>query len=202
MAAPKGFPGSLGVLGGGDVGAAAPSSSSAAAMMSTQTAMMMKRTLKGFAQTTAATSTTERDRSMREAAAAAAAAASGAAAGFGLTSDPSRSVELRCNCGQAMHATARGKGDISSMVSTNISRKQLIPCGNPECRQWQTPMCTVCGERMEHRATELPPERFFAWCSVCLHGGHWCHLREWFSKHTKCPVENCPCHCCDGAHLT
>lgn len=164
-------------------------------MMSTQTAMMMERTLNRFAQTTA-TATTDRDRSLREAAATAGGASPGANEAL------RRAVELRCNCGQAMHATAPSKSSISSMTSTNMTRKQLIPCGNPECRQWQSPMCTVCGERMEHRATELPPERFFAWCSVCLHGGHWCHLREWFSKHTKCPVENCPCHCCDNVHLS
>ncbi|KPA79586.1 hypothetical protein ABB37_05392 [Leptomonas pyrrhocoris] len=189
MPVPKRVPAVLGAL-GGDMSAAP--ASSAAAMMSTQTAMMMKRTLKGFAQTTA-TSTIERDRSMREAAAAVGTESADVA------NDRHRSVELRCNCGQAMHATALGKSSVSAMVSTNFIRRQLIPCGNPECRQWQTPMCTVCGERMEHRATELPPERFFAWCSVCLHGGHACHLREWFGKHTKCPVENCPCTCCDNA---
>ncbi|KPI87247.1 hypothetical protein ABL78_3642 [Leptomonas seymouri] len=188
MPVPKGFPGALGAL-GGDISAAP--TSSAAAMMSTQTAMMMKRTLKGFAQTTA-TSTAERERSMREATAL-------GTRNLDAANDLYSSVELRCNCGQPMHATAQGKASLSSMVPTYFTRKQLIPCGNPECRQWQTPMCTVCGERMEHRATELPPERFFAWCTVCLHGGHWCHLREWFGKHTKCPVENCPCHCCDNA---
>jgi hypothetical protein len=191
MKVPKGLSGALGPMGGEMVAA---STSSAAAMMTTQTAMMMKRTLKGFAQTTA-TTTADRDRSMRDAAAA-------STAGANATDLLHRNIELRCNCGQAMHATALGKGSFPSMASTNLTRKQLIPCGNPECRQWQTPMCTVCGERMEHRATELPPERFFAWCSVCLHGGHWCHLREWFSKHTKCPVENCPCHCYDDAHPT
>ncbi|CAG9575142.1 conserved hypothetical protein [Leishmania major strain Friedlin] len=190
---PNGFPGALGSL-GSDLGTG-PGAASAAAMMSTQTAMMMERTLNRFAQTTA-TATTDRDRSLREAAATAGGASQGANEAL------HRSVELRCNCGQAMHATAPSKSTISSMTSTNMTRKQLIPCGNPECRQWQSPMCTVCGERMEHRATELPPERFFAWCSVCLHGGHWCHLREWFSKHTKCPVENCPCRCCDNVHLS
>ncbi|CAJ1989454.1 hypothetical protein conserved [Leishmania donovani] len=190
---PNGFPGALGAL-GSDLGAG-PGAASAAAMMSTQTAMMMERTLNRFAQTTA-TATTDCDRSLREAAATAGGASPGANEAL------HRAVELRCNCGQAMHATAPSKSSISSMTSTNMTRKQLIPCGNPECRQWQSPMCTVCGERMEHRATELPPERFFAWCSVCLHGGHWCHLREWFSKHTKCPVENCPCHCCDNVHLS
>ncbi|KAG5502856.1 hypothetical protein JKF63_04626 [Porcisia hertigi] len=189
----KGFPGALGSL-GGELGAA-PGSSSAAAMMSTQTAMMMERTLSRFAQTTATTAT-DRERSLREV------ATTAGGASIGVHETHHRAVELRCNCGQAMHATARSKSSISSMTSTNMIRKQLIPCGNPECRQWQTPMCTVCGERMEHRATELPPGRFFGWCSVCLHGGHWCHLREWFSKHTKCPVENCPCHCCDSAHLS
>ncbi|CBZ27695.1 conserved hypothetical protein [Leishmania mexicana MHOM/GT/2001/U1103] len=190
---PSGFPGALGAL-GSDIGVG-PGAASAAAMMSTQTAMMMERTLNRFAQTTA-TATTDRDRSLREAAGTAGGASPGANEAL------YRAVELRCNCGQAMHATAPSKSSISSMTSTNMTRKQLIPCGNPECRQWQSPMCTVCGERMEHRATELPPERFFAWCSVCLHGGHWCHLREWFSKHTKCPVENCPCHCCDSVHLS
>ncbi|KAG5476995.1 hypothetical protein LSCM1_05329 [Leishmania martiniquensis] len=193
MPRPNGFPGALGAL-GGDL-SAATGATSAAALMSTQTAMMMERTLNRFAQTTAST-TADRDRSLREAAATSGGTISGANEAL------HRAVELRCNCGQAMHATAPSKSSISSMTSTNMTRKQLIPCGNPECRQWQSPMCTVCGERMEHRATELPPERFFAWCSVCLHGGHWCHLREWFSKHTKCAVENCPCHCCDSVHLS
>nr|CAJ2474707.1 unnamed protein product [Leishmania braziliensis] len=190
---PTGFPSGSTAF-GGDLGAT-PGAASAAAMMSTQTAMMMERTLNRLAQTTVAT-TTDRDRSLREVAATAGGVSPGA------NEAVHRTVELRCNCGQAMHATAPSKSSISSMTSTNVTRKQLIPCGNPECRQWQSPMCIVCGERMEHRATELPPERFFAWCSVCLHGGHWCHLREWFSKHTKCPVENCPCHCCDNVHLS
>lgn len=113
--------------------------------------------------------------------------------------DQHRPIELRCNCGQPMHATALCKSNVPP--NPNHTRRQLIPCGNPECRQSQTPMCTVCGERMEHRATELPPERSFAWCTVCLHGGHWSHLREWFAKHVKCPVEACPCRCCNGATL-
>lgn len=177
------FHGSKGVLGGDYSGAPPPTS--AAALMSAQSAIM-KWPLKGLGQVAAAAAA-DRERNMRD-------------APIGNESSCThRSVELRCNCGQAMHATAPSKASMSSITaSTNQNRRQLAPCGNPECRQWQTPMCTVCGERMEHRSTELPPERFFAWCSVCLHGGHWCHLRDWFGKHTKCPVENCPCNCHDG----
>lgn len=121
----------------------------------------------------------------------------------GLTMDAHRLVELRCNCGQAMHATAptRGAAAATALISgSHPSRKLLpmVPCGNLECRQRQTPMCTVCGERMESRSMELSPERSFAWCTVCLHGGHWGHLRSWFAKHGKCPVEDCPCRCCEG----
>ncbi|CCW70929.1 unnamed protein product, partial [Phytomonas sp. Hart1] len=112
--------------------------------------------------------------------------------------DPRRGVELRCNCGQPMHTTAPSIGPVTQ---TAQFRKHPMPCGNSECTQGQTPMCVVCGERMEPRMTELPPERSFVWCTVCLHGGHWCDMQAWFAKHTKCPVENCPCNCCDGKTL-
>ncbi|CCW63381.1 unnamed protein product [Phytomonas sp. EM1] len=115
-----------------------------------------------------------------------------------LPGNPRRGVELRCNCGQPMHTTAPSIGAVTQTVHC---RKQPMPCGNSECTQGQTPMCVVCGERMEPRMTELPPERSFVWCTVCLHGGHWCDMQAWFAKHTKCPVENCPCNCCDGKTL-
>lgn len=46
-------------------------------------------------------------------------------------------------------------------------------------------------------APTLPPLGLsFAWCTVCLHGGHLKHLEEWFQKHERCPVEGCWCKCC------
>lgn len=110
-----------------------------------------------------------------------------------------RTVELRCNCGQAMHATAPTRG-VNPGAAAHM-RREVGPCGNPECRQRQAPMCVVCGERMEARTMELSPDRFFIWCTVCLHGGHWCHVQDWFRKHHKCAVENCSCQCCEGVEL-
>lgn len=36
---------------------------------------------------------------------------------------------------------------------------------------------------------------WFTWCQSCRHGGHGCHLMEWFSNHSECPVTGCTCKC-------
>ncbi|XP_022107644.1 GATOR complex protein MIOS-like isoform X2 [Acanthaster planci] len=37
--------------------------------------------------------------------------------------------------------------------------------------------------------------QWFTWCQSCRHGGHACHLTEWFKEHTECPVTGCTCRC-------
>ncbi|XP_038044878.1 GATOR complex protein MIOS-like [Patiria miniata] len=37
--------------------------------------------------------------------------------------------------------------------------------------------------------------QWFTWCQSCRHGGHACHLMEWFKEHTECPVTGCVCRC-------
>lgn len=36
---------------------------------------------------------------------------------------------------------------------------------------------------------------WFTWCQSCRHGGHGCHLLDWFSAHSECPVTGCACKC-------
>lgn len=35
--------------------------------------------------------------------------------------------------------------------------------------------------------------RWFNFCLICNHGSHAGHAKEWFSKHTLCPVPECEC---------
>lgn len=74
------------------------------------------------------------------------------------------------------------------------------PCGNRRCTEWQTPLCVVCGSRLESRragaAEVYQPDLFYVWCTRCLHGGHWSHVRDWLARYGVCSVEGCACRCC------
>ncbi|KEG10760.1 hypothetical protein DQ04_03321000 [Trypanosoma grayi] len=106
------------------------------------------------------------------------------------------SVELRCKCGQPVSTTPPPPPPSSSSALMGdiamAGRRQQASCSNPNCL---TPMCTVCGQKVFDRSGGFALERCFTWCTVCLHGGHWAHLRDWFAKHQTCPAEDCPCPC-------
>ncbi|XP_033639777.1 GATOR complex protein MIOS-A-like [Asterias rubens] len=38
-------------------------------------------------------------------------------------------------------------------------------------------------------------KQWFTWCQSCRHGGHACHLMDWFKEHPECPVTGCVCKC-------
>ncbi|RNF11748.1 hypothetical protein TraAM80_00731 [Trypanosoma rangeli] len=99
-----------------------------------------------------------------------------------------RNVELRCKCGQIVATSPMEL----AVGATTIGRRQQSLCGSPNCL---TPMCAVCGEKMFALASGYDVATSYTWCTVCLHGGHWSHLRDWFAKHKTCPAEDCPCRC-------
>ncbi|RNF21521.1 uncharacterized protein Tco025E_03323 [Trypanosoma conorhini] len=102
-----------------------------------------------------------------------------------------RNVELRCKCGQIV-PTAPMEPSSSAAAAATVGRRQQSLCGCPNCL---TPMCAVCGEQMFALASGYDVATSYTWCTVCLHGGHWSHLRDWFAKHKTCPAEGCPCRC-------
>ncbi|EKF30809.1 hypothetical protein MOQ_005369 [Trypanosoma cruzi marinkellei] len=99
-----------------------------------------------------------------------------------------RNVELRCKCGKIVATSPMESAD----TVTIMGRRQQSSCGSINCL---TPMCVVCGEPMFALASGYDVDSSFTWCTVCLHGGHWSHLRDWFAKHRKCPAEDCLCTC-------
>ncbi|PWU83963.1 hypothetical protein C4B63_267g21 [Trypanosoma cruzi] len=99
-----------------------------------------------------------------------------------------RNVELRCKCGKVVATSPMESAD----TVTIMGRRQQSLCGSINCL---TPMCVVCGEPMFALASGYDVDSSFTWCTVCLHGGHWSHLRDWFAKHRKCPAEDCLCNC-------
>lgn len=42
---------------------------------------------------------------------------------------------------------------------------------------------------------KLPLDEAIVWCQQCYHGGHYKHLRDWFSEYGICPESNCSCEC-------
>jgi len=78
------------------------------------------------------------------------------------------------------------------------------------------PRCTICllPVSIPHDAlrnsniaaghsTEDTFDYSLLFCQSCRHGGHACHIREWFEgsadsttqPHDTCPVADCNCHC-------
>lgn len=107
-------------------------------------------------------------------------------------------VVLRCKCGRRVPTfPANAEGDAVEPTSTAIKAasmegSQQSLCKIPDCL---TPMCVVCSEPVFRQKSGYTFEESFTWCTVCLHGGHWMHLREWFVKHRTCPAEDCSCRC-------
>nr|CCD16878.1 unnamed protein product [Trypanosoma congolense IL3000] len=107
-------------------------------------------------------------------------------------------VILRCKCGYYIPTIPPHAGEgvaeppVTSLTTGSVEGRSNTLCRTPDCL---TPMCTVCSERVLRQNSGYSLEESFTWCTVCLHGGHWSHLREWFAKHRVCPAEDCPCCC-------
>jgi hypothetical protein len=98
--------------------------------------------------------------------------------------------EVRCICGIPMHDRQQPSG-----TTGGLRPAQAGVCKTMDCK----PMCVVCARRVEGPLVETLPAMWYAWCTTCLHGGHYHHLVEWFAKHKQCPVECCTCECCEHA---
>ncbi|KAH8605531.1 putative Zinc ribbon like family [Trypanosoma vivax] len=110
-------------------------------------------------------------------------------------------VILRCKCGYSIATetaeSAQARTEATSLSLLSVSSEtgggtHSKVCRDPDCL---TPMCVVCNGRVLRPNSAYTFEDSFTWCSVCLHGGHWKHLRAWFSKHRQCPIDDCSCMC-------
>ncbi|EWC44065.1 hypothetical protein DRE_01417 [Drechslerella stenobrocha 248] len=88
---------------------------------------------------------------------------------------------------------------ISQSTQANFAQKAIV-C--PNCRK-PLPRCAICllylgtpntrvirGEQADEAY-----DKWFNFCLICNHGSHAGHAKEWFSKHTLCPVPECECLC-------
>src|SRR5947209_10450081 len=93
---------------------------------------------------------------------------------------------------------------------TSFSHKATL-C--PNCKK-PLPRCAVCllylgtsnqqlnGDKAcEEGRREAAYDRWFNFCLSCSHGTHAGHARDWFSKHTQCPVPDCTCESRPAQHL-
>ena len=110
-------------------------------------------------------------------------------------------VTLQCLCTQQLHGTAPSAGanfGFSGRMMGGLQQQQknITPCSNPDCRHPGMPVCSVCCLRLGSKdVSPQDPKEWFVWCTACSHGGHLGHIQDWFSKHKKCPVDDCKCFC-------
>jgi hypothetical protein len=139
-----------------------------------------------------------------------------------LTANPARYVEVRCSCGQALHdgallkhnacmtssasfgsatcGSGRSSNTSGHSASTALQVRFAAACPNELCKNGSHPCCSVCLRKLNGKGVVTAPRHWFAWCTMCLHGGHWDHLEQWFAKHKKCPADDCFCECYGIAH--
>lgn len=117
-----------------------------------------------------------------------------------VASKLARYVEVRCSCGQGLHDSALVRSAVNTTTTSCCAapapqKTIAMACPNEHCKGGQQPVCAVCVKKIDLPGARLEVDRWFAWCTSCLHGGHWGHVRDWFSKHEKCPVDTCACEC-------
>lgn len=104
-------------------------------------------------------------------------------------------------------AYERGYAPPCHTLTTMQPSPSTLPSGQPQRLgmllyrvNYQPPHCGVCLEPLRPQAAGAM-QKAMAWCTVCLHGGHAHHLRDWFRVHRKCPADGCRCHCHEDARL-
>ncbi|KAI6785795.1 SEH-associated protein-like protein [Emericellopsis cladophorae] len=124
---------------------------------------------------------------------------------------PSRQIALRCvycdaETSLANHhhhshhhqRTSSGGEARNPMLTTSINAGVSCPnCGR------HLPRCIVCLEVVGVPRSDRPEEhpdtkmagRFPTFCLRCDHVLHLDHARQWFARHTECPVPECRCRC-------
>ncbi|EPS44283.1 hypothetical protein H072_1721 [Dactylellina haptotyla CBS 200.50] len=125
-----------------------------------------------------------------------------------------RQIYVRCNfCDRKVAhrseiPTTRFKDGQQVTIPVNQSTQASFPqkaIACPNCRK-PLPRCAICllylgtpntrvirgqqGEQMDDTY-----DKWFNFCLICNHGSHAGHAKEWFSKHTLCPVPECECLC-------
>ena len=103
--------------------------------------------------------------------------------------------------------TTRFKDGQQVTIPVNQSTQASFPQKSivcPNCRK-PLPRCAVCLQYLGTPNTRLIKssdgageygtnyDKWFNFCLVCNHGTHAGHAKEWFSKHTLCPVPECEC---------
>ncbi|CAK7271614.1 hypothetical protein SEPCBS57363_004712 [Sporothrix epigloea] len=125
---------------------------------------------------------------------------------------PARQIALRCvYCDvQTRLATTGGSGSGHGAGGLIDSHNQLpaklamagVSC--PNCKR-HLPRCVVCLEIVGMPRSDRPEAsadadtrlaaRFPTFCLQCDHVLHLDHARQWFSRHSECPVPECRCRC-------
>lgn len=128
-------------------------------------------------------------------------------------SRPTQHVFISCNfCGKSIstYMFMQAAGAMRARPGVYANKTKMTSC--PGCRK-PLPRCAVClmnmgtaagmgmgktvddktDEHHEHRVSKF--SSWFTWCQSCKHGGHACHIIEWFKDHTECPVTSCSCKC-------
>lgn len=120
---------------------------------------------------------------------------------------PSRQIALRCVYCDAetslanQHATpaqTSSEANRNPLLTTSINAGVSCPnCGR------HLPRCVVCSEIVGVPRSDRPEEkeetkmagRFPTFCLKCEHVLHLDHARQWFARHSECPVPECRCRC-------
>ncbi|KAK6331117.1 hypothetical protein TWF696_003187 [Orbilia brochopaga] len=88
---------------------------------------------------------------------------------------------------------------VTQSTQANFLQKAIV-C--PNCRK-PLPRCAICllylgtpnTRVIRSEVADEAYDRWFNFCLICNHGSHAGHAKEWFSKHTLCPVPECECLC-------
>jgi len=133
------------------------------------------------------------------------------AEGKSLIAPPTAQLTLRCNHCHANIARAPHNSNTNpnlkpGRTAGNIStgpRGPAFAAGTvcPRCGR-HLPRCGICmlwlgtpAEEDKQGAQEGKLARFVYSCIACGHAHHAHHAKDWFARHTKCPVPDCQCHC-------
>jgi len=132
------------------------------------------------------------------------------AEGKSLIAPPPAQLTLRCNHCHANIARASRNADANLKADrtavgkiTTGTRAPAFASGTvcPRCGR-HLPRCGICMlwlgtpvEEDRHGAQEDKLARFVYSCIACGHAHHAHHAKDWFARHTKCPVPDCQCHC-------
>jgi WD repeat-containing protein mio len=123
---------------------------------------------------------------------------------------PSRQIALRCvYCDASTSLANQHAGPPPPSVSPNTENKNPLLAASvnagvscPNCGR-HLPRCVVClevvgvprSDRPEDKEETKTAGRFPTFCLRCEHVLHLDHARQWFSRHSECPVPECRCRC-------